>query len=148
MGAWHLAQLNIGRTVAPMDSATMAEFVEALDPVNALADASPGFIWRLQDDSGHATNIRAFDDPRMIINMSVWESLDSLRTFTYRSGHTGVLTRRKEWFEKLDGPHMVLWWIEAGGRPTVAEGLARLDHLARNGSGPYAFTFRNPHPAP
>jgi hypothetical protein len=92
----------------------MAEFMAALDPVNAVADASPGFVWRLQDDSGHATYIRVFDDPQMIINLSVWESLEALRAFTYRSDHTSVLTRRKEWFERLDRPHLALWWTRAG----------------------------------
>jgi hypothetical protein len=144
MTDWHLAQINIGRTVAPLDDPAMAGFIAALDPVNALADASLGFVWRLQDDSGHATNIRVFDDPRMIINMSVWESLAALRAFTYRSHHVGVLTRRKQWFEKLDRPHLALWWTAAGGRPTAAEGLARLDHLHRNGPGEFAFTFNKP----
>jgi hypothetical protein len=148
MADWHLVQINIGRTVAPLDDPAMAEFMAALDSVNSLADASPGFVWRLQDESGHATYIRAFDDPQMIINMSVWESIDALRDFTYRSGHVAVLTRRKEWFGKLDRPHLALWWLEAGTRPTSGEGLARLDHLHRNGPSEFAFTFTNPYAAP
>lgn len=148
MADWHLAQINIGRTIVPLDDPAMAEFIAALDPVNALADRSPGFVWRLQDDSGHATNIRAFDDPRMIINMSVWETLESLRDYTYSSGHTDVLTRRKQWFEKLDRPHLALWWVAAGARPTAPEGLSRLDHLARNGATEFSFTFSKSYPAP
>ncbi len=141
MADWQLAQINIGRTTAALEDPALAEFMAALDPINALADASPGFVWRLQDDSGHATYIRAFDDPQMIINMSVWESLDALRDFTYRSHHISVLARRKDWFEKLDRPHLALWWTPAGSRPTAVEGLARLDHLQRNGPGRFAFTF-------
>jgi hypothetical protein len=141
MADWQLAQINIGRTAAPLDDPSMAEFMAALDPVNAIADASPGFVWRLQDDTGNATYIRAFDDPQMIINLSVWESVEALRTFTYRGQHTEVLTRRREWFEKLDRPHLALWWTRAGSRPTAAEGLARLDHLHRHGPTEHAFTF-------
>ena len=141
MAAWQLAQINIGRTQAPLDDPSMADFMAMLGPVNEAADASPGFVWRLQDESGHATYIRVFDDPQMIINLSVWESLEALRTFTYRSQHTSVLARRKDWFERLDRPHLALWWTRAGSHPTAAEGLARLDHLHRHGSGAFAFTF-------
>jgi hypothetical protein len=147
MAGWQLAQINIGRTRAPLEDPSMAEFMAALDPVNALADTSPGFVWRLQDDSGHATYIRAFDDPQMIINLSVWESVEALRAFTYRGDHTAVLTRRKEWFDKLDRPHLALWWTPAGSHPTAAEGLARLDHLHRHGPTEHAFTFTKPFAA-
>ena len=147
MTDWQLAQINIGRTTAPLDDPSMAEFMAALDPVNAIADASPGFVWRLQDDSGHATYIRVFDDPRMIINLSVWESVEALREFSYRGQHTAVLARRKDWFEKLDRPHLALWWTRAGSRPTAAEGLARLDHLHRHGPTEHAFTFTKPFAA-
>jgi hypothetical protein len=148
MTGWHLAQINIGRTSAPLDDPAMAEFMAALDPVNALADRSPGFVWRLKDDSGHATYIRAFDDPRMIVNISVWKSLAALREFTYRSGHSGVLARRRQWFEKLDRPHLALWWLPAGATPTTAEALARLDHHGRHGETEFAFTLSKPYPAP
>ncbi len=141
MAGWQIAQINIGRTKALLEDPAMAAFMAALDPVNEAADASPGFVWRLQDESGHATNIRVFDDPRMIVNLSVWESLDALRAFTYHGQHTSVLARRKDWFEKLDRPHLALWWTPAGSRPTAAEGLARLDHLHRHGPGTFAFTF-------
>lgn len=148
MAKWQLAQINIGRTVAPLDDPSMSDFMAALDPVNRAADDSPGFVWRLQDDSGHATYIRVFDDPRMIINLSIWESIEALRNFTYRSDHTTVLARRKQWFEALDRPHVALWWTPAGSRPTATEGLARLDHLMRNGPDAFAFTFAKTFAAP
>lgn len=147
MAGWQLAQINIGRTRAPLDDPSMAEFMAALDPVNVIADASPGFVWRLQDDSGHATYIRTFDDPQMLINLSVWESVEALRAFTYRGQHKLALTRQKEWFDKLDRPHLALWWTPAGSHPTAAEGLARLDHLHRHGPTEHAFTFTKPFAA-
>ena len=141
MADWQLAQINIGRVAAPLEDPSMAEFMAALAPVNAIADASPGFVWRLKDDSGNSTYIRVFDDPQMIVNLSVWESVEALRAFTYRGQHTAVLTRRREWFEKLDRPHLAMWWTPAGSHPTAAEGLARLDHLHRHGPSEFAFTF-------
>jgi hypothetical protein len=148
VASFHLAQVNIGRLLAPIDDPLIADFVAQLDAVNALADASPGFIWRLKDESGNATAIPAFDDPRMIINMSVWESLEALRDYAYRSDHSKVLTRRREWFEKLDRPHFALWWIPAGTLPTVEEAKRRLEILAERGPTPDAFTFRDRFPAP
>lgn len=144
----HLAQVNIGLLKAPIDDPLIGDFVAQLDQINALADASPGFVWRLKDESGNATSIPAFDDPRMIINMSVWESFESLRDYTYRSDHTRVLARRREWFEKLERPHFALWWIAAGAVPTVGEAQRRLALLAEHGPTPDAFTFRNHFPAP
>jgi hypothetical protein len=148
VASFHLAQVNIGRLLAPIDDPLIADFVAQLDAVNALADASPGFVWRLKDESGNATAIPAFDDPRMIINMSVWESLEALRDYAYRSDHSKVLTRRREWFEKLDRPHFALWWIPAGTLPTVEEAKRRLEILAERGPTPDAFTFRDRFPAP
>jgi hypothetical protein len=139
---FHLAQVNIGRLKAPIDDPLIADFVAQLDEINALADRSPGFIWRLQDESGNATAVPAFDDPLMIINMSVWESLEALTTYVYRSDHTRVLTRRRDWFEKMDRPHMALWWIPAGTLPTVADAKERLAVLEANGPTATAFTFR------
>ncbi|MDZ4735655.1 MAG: DUF3291 domain-containing protein [Rhodospirillaceae bacterium] len=146
--AFHLAQINIGRLNAPVDDPSLVAFMAALDPVNTLAEQSPGFVWRLKDESGHATYIRAYDDPQMIVNVTVWESLEALRDFTYLGVHKGVLGRRNEWFEKLDGPYMALWWIDAGAVPTTGEGVARIDHLARHGPGEHAFTFAQPFPRP
>lgn len=140
---FHLAQVNIGRLKAPVDDPLIADFVAQLDEINALAEASVGFVWRLKDESGNATAIPAFDDPQMIINMSVWESFEALRDYTYRSDHTRVLTRRREWFEKLDRPHFALWWIPAGSLPTIAEAKERLALLDEHGPTADAFTFRD-----
>lgn len=141
---WHLAQLNVGRMVAPTSAPEVAEFMAALDPINALAEAAPGFVWRLQTETGNATDIHAFDDPLFLLNMSVWESIDTLRAFTYTSAHTDVLRRRRDWFDRLDTAHLVLWWVPAGHVPTIAEALERLERLRRDGPTPAAFTFRVP----
>jgi Domain of unknown function (DUF3291) len=141
---WHLAQLNVGRMVAATSAPEVAEFMAALDPINALAEASPGFIWRLQTDAGNATDIHAFDDPLLLLNMSVWDSIEALRAFTYSSAHTDVLRRRREWFERLEEAHLVLWWVLAGHLPTVDEAIDRLDRLRRDGPTAVAFTFRVP----
>ena len=146
---WHLAQLNIGRLRATVDDPALADFVDNLDPINALADATPGFVWRLQTDEGNATAIRPIpDDELMAINMSVWETMDALADYVYRSAHTAFLRRRGEWFERLREVYLVLWWIPAGTVPTVDEALARLDHLRTFGPTPEAFTFSRPFPHP
>ncbi len=137
-----LAQLNIALGQAVIDDPVMAEFVAALDAVNALADAAPGFVWRLQDEDGNATSIRAYDDERMIVNLSVWESAESLWAFVYESDHLDVMRRRREWFARLPHSHLVLWWVPDGERPTVAESVARLEHLRAHGPTPRAFTFK------
>jgi hypothetical protein len=113
----------------------------ALDPVNALADRFPGFVWRLQDEAGNATSIRAFDNDRIIVNMSVWESIEALRQFVYSGDHLNVMRRRREWFTRIV-VHMALWWVPAGHRPPVAEAEDRLEHLRHHGPAPYAFTFK------
>jgi hypothetical protein len=147
--AHQLAQVNIALPREPLDSELMQEFVAALDPVNATADSSPGFVWRLSTEDGNATAIRAFGDDRLIVNMSVWESLDALRTFVYRSaGHIGVLRRRREWFAALGEAHVVLWWVPAGHIPSVAEAEARLESLRISGPSPRAFTFKVSFPPP
>jgi Domain of unknown function (DUF3291) len=141
---WHLAQLNVGRLVAPLESETVAGFVAALEPINALADEHPGFVWRLQTDAGDATSIRPTDDDLFLINMSVWSSLEALRAFVYTTAHVQVLRQRREWFEELATSHLVLWWVPTGHTPTVEEALARLERLRRDGPTPAAFTFRSP----
>ncbi len=125
MGSFHLAQLNIALPREPVDSPLLAEFVAALDPVNAAADAAPGFVWRLKDeDGGDATSIKAFGDDRLVVNMSVWESLAALRSFVYSSGpHLDVMRRRREWFEQLGDLYLVLWWL--AGRPRADGGRGR-----------------------
>ena len=148
MTAWHIAQLNVGTTVAPLDSPELADFVAALDGVNTLAESSRGFVWRLKSDGGNATGIRASDDPNFIVNMSVWESVEALFEFVYRSMHTKVMVRRREWFQKPDQAFQVLWWVPAGHAPTVQEALERLEHLRKHGPTAHAFTFKERYPAP
>ena len=148
VAGFQLAQANIGRLRAPIDDPIMDGFRTQLDPVNALADQSPGFVWRLQTEDGNAMAIRPFPDDRMAINMSVWESLESLQQFVYRGDHVTSLRARKEWFEPIEGPILVLWWVPAGHIPTVTEALERLEHLKVHGPSPSAFTFRQPFPPP
>ncbi len=146
---YHLAQCNISRMVAPLDSPTLAPFVAQLAEINALAEATPGFVWRLKTPAGDATLIRVFDDDRIIINMSVWESLDALYAFTYKTQHTGVIRQRDDWFERMtDYPHLALWWTPIGEYPDAAEVKTRLDHLRDHGPTVYAFTFKTRFPMP
>jgi hypothetical protein len=141
---WHLAQLNVGRLLAPLDSPAIEGFRAQLDPVNALADADPGLVWRLQTENGNATSIRPTEDDLFLINMSVWTSLEALRAFTYTTAHVQVLRQRRSWFEQLAESHLVLWWVPAGHLPTVEEAMDRLARLRRDGPSPAAFTFRAP----
>jgi hypothetical protein len=145
---FHLAQLNIGRFRGPIDSPVMKEFADALDQINALAESSPGFVWRLKDDSGNATGIRPFEDPLMAVNLSVWESIETLKAYVYHSMHGKFFARRREWFEKMEEHHLVMWWIPAGTTPTAEEAKSRLALLRAKGDTPEAFTFRHPFPAP
>lgn len=147
MAAFHLAQVNIARMVAPLESDTMAGFVARLDEINALADRSPGFVWRLQDGDD-ATSLRPFDDDRILVNMSVWESVDALRAYVYSSAHKDVLKQRQQWFSRFEGAFMALWWIPDGHTPTVDEAKMRLAHLETNGPTPFAFTFKAAFPSP
>ena len=144
----HLAQINIGRLIAPIDDPRIAEFVAQLAPINAVADKAPGFVWRLQSESGNATDIAYNDDPSIMVNMSVWESLDALREYAYKSDHMKVLRDRAKWFEKMDKPHYCLWWIPAGHIPIVAEGRERLQHYQKLGATPYSFWFSQEFPEP
>jgi hypothetical protein len=145
-----LAQLNVARMKAPLTDPRMADFVAALAPVNAAADASPGFVWRLADETGTgATNIRAFDDETMLVNLTVWSDAEALGAFVFRhSGHAEALRRRRDWFERPDAPMVVLWWVEDGHIPDVAEAAERLEHLRAHGPTPYAFPFTLPVPPP
>ncbi|MBI1781129.1 MAG: DUF3291 domain-containing protein [Sphingobacteriales bacterium] len=139
---FHLAQVNIAKMLAPMDSPVMADFVANLDPINALAESSKGFVWRLKDDSNNATSIKIYDDDYLIVNMSVWEDIDSLHEYVYKSAHTEIFKRRKEWFEKMSDMHMALWYIAEGRWPSVADAVERLDHIRVHGETPYAFGFK------
>ena len=143
----HLAQVNVARLAAPLDSPQLADFVANLEPVNAIADASPGFVWRLQTESGDATALRIFDDDWIIVNMSVWDSLEALRDYVYRSPHADVLRRRQDWFEQMADAHVALWWIEAGTLPTLGDARQRLMTLRAEGPTQQAFTLREPYPS-
>lgn len=138
----HLAQLNVGRLRAPMDDPRIDDFRENLDRINALAEASPGYVWRLQDDSGNATGIKPYGDELEIVNLTVWTSVEALADFTYRTGHVEFLRRRREFFEAAAVPILCLWWIPEGTIPSVEDAIARLDHLRARGPTPTAFTFR------
>lgn len=146
--AWHLAQMNVGRILYAPDDPRMDGFMNRLDEINALAEASPGFRWRLQSDSGNATDIIVTDDERLLVNMSVWATVDALFEYVYRSDHRAVMVGRRQWFEKPESPFQVLWWVPAQHEPTPEEGLARLEHLRREGPTPEAFTFKTQYPAP
>jgi|SRR5438093_13640616 len=137
-----LAQANVARMRAPLDDPLIAGFVAQLDRINALADRSRGFVWRLQTDGGNATGIRAYDDERILFNMSVWESIEDLHGYVYRSEHVAVFRDRRRWFEPHPGPTLVLWWIEPGNMPSIDEANKRLALLARRGPNPQAFTFK------
>jgi len=126
----------------------MAEFVASLDEINALADRSPGFVWRLQTEEGNASALRPYEDDRIIINLSVWETLEDLKTYVYEGAHVQVMRRRRQWFEKFEGMYMALWWIEAGRIPSVNEAKERLEYLNKNGESERAFTFRRPFTPP
>jgi hypothetical protein len=146
--AWQLAQINVGRLVAPSTDTRVKPFFDALERVNSLADASPGFIWRLQTEAGNATDIQPTSDPLFLVNMSVWEDADSLFNFVYRSAHTPEMARRREYFEPFEGAYQALWWVPSGHRPSVDEGLSRLWRIDRHGPTPLAFTFKARFPAP
>lgn len=137
-----LAQLNIGRMLAPTDDPLVADFMNNLERINALAEQSPGFVWRYQDETGNATDTRPYDDPSILINFSVWESREALFNFTYQSEHVEFFRRRREWFEKMEQAYLVLWWIPEGHLPTIEEAKERLAHLQAHGATPYAFTFK------
>ena len=145
-----LAQLNVARLRAPLDSPELEGFMALLGPINALGDAAPGFVWRHTDATPHTVGL--LGDPCLLVNLSVWESVEALREFTYgirtASAHRTVMGRRREWFHRMREAHQVLWWIPAGTLPTLAEAEARLRHLQNHRPSTYAFTFRSPRPPP
>jgi hypothetical protein len=145
---YQLAQINISRLIAPIDDPKIAGFVAQLEPINAMADQAPGFVWRLQSAAGNATDIAYNDDPFAIVNMSVWESAGALRDFAYKSGHVQVFRDRAKWFEKMDKPSYCLWWVPAAHQPSVAEGRERLGHYQTHGATPHSFWFSQQFPQP
>jgi hypothetical protein len=148
MTHYHLAQINVARMLAPLDSPQMAPFVALLDPVNQMAERTPGFVWRLKTEEGNATAVQAFEDPMVIVNFTIWESVESLQEFAYKGAHTEPLRRRGEWFEKPTEAHQAMWWIPAGHIPTVHDARERLEFRRRNGDTPVAFSFARRFPAP
>lgn len=147
MSGLYVAQVNIARMNAPLDDPLMAGFVAQLDDINALADRSPGFVWRLQSSQGNATYLRPYDDDRILFNLSVWQTIDHLKQYVYRSAHAELLRQRRAWFEKFAGTYVALWWVPASHTPSVDEAKKRLEHLAVHGPTPLAFTFKQTFPA-
>ena len=148
-----LAQVNVARLQAPLDSPLLADFVADLDPVNATADAAPGFIWRLQTEDGNATSVRAFEwdaagSAGVLVNMSVWESVEDLAGFVYSGAHRQVLRLRRRWFERMEEAYTALWWIPRGHVPTTREAEERVLYLREFGPTPYSFTLREHFPPP
>ncbi|WP_285163188.1 DUF3291 domain-containing protein [Shewanella goraebulensis] len=138
-----LAQLNIAKCKFALDTPEMKDFVDNLDEVNGIAEISAGFVWRLKDESGDATQILAFDDPSLIVNMSVWDNVEALKNFMFRTHHRDFMRRKNEWFEHLSEDSYVLWWVAEGHIPDIKEAKERLLHLRENGDSAYAFTFKS-----
>lgn len=146
MGRFHIAQVNIGRIKGPLDGPVMAGFVARLDEINALADTTPGFVWRLQTEAGNATYLRPFEDDRMLLNMSVWESPESLKYYVYRTSHAELLRERHKWFEKISMVYVALWWVPVGHIPGIDEAKKRLAYLQAHGPTEFAFNFKSVFP--
>ena len=140
---YQLAQINIAKMKGvDIDDPIMKEFVENIGYVNQLADNSRGFVWRLKDENDHATALNPLNDVQTIINLSVWEDIDSLQHYTYKTFHSYFLKRRKDWFHQYGKSHYALWWIKKGAYPEIGEALKRLQYLQNNGASAYAFTFQ------
>lgn len=143
MSKYHLAQVNMGRIKAPLDSEVMKGFMLRLDEINALADRSPGFVWRLQTSAGNATYFRPYpEDDGILLNMSVWESIETLKDYVYKTAHKQLLQHRHEWFEKFSGVYLALWWVPAGHIPSIDEAKKRIAHLNAHGPTQFAFNFK------
>jgi hypothetical protein len=143
---YHIAQINTGRMLHPANSPEMFGFTSRLDEINALADVAPGFVWRLQSSQGNAMDVQAFDDPAILINLSVWDSIEALKAFSYRTAHSELLRDRRAWFEPPAELHLAMWWVPAGHIPTVQESVARLEYIRKNGPTAIAFTFAKQFP--
>lgn len=147
MSQYQLAQLNVALSKAPKGDPLLKDFFDNVARINALADQSKGFVWRMQGDAENSHADAVFATPGLLINYSVWDSLDDLAAFTYRSDHRDIMRRRKEWFDHVD-VYMVLWWVPKGHIPTAEDAKARLETLRQNGPTPEAFVFKTPFPAP
>jgi hypothetical protein len=141
-----LAQVNIARMNTPLEDPVMAGFVARLDEINALAERSPGFVWRLQTSEGNATYLRPYDDDRILFNMSVWKTVEDLRHYVYQTAHVELLRQRQEWFARMQGAYAALWWVPAGHRPSIDEAKQRLASVEQKGPAPFAFTFKQVFP--
>ena len=145
---FHIAQMNTGRILAPLDDPIMHGFMSRLDDLNALADRSPGFVWRLQTEAGNATYFRPWEhDDRLLLNMSVWETIEALKDYVYKTAHAEIMRHRAEWFEKFRGEFIVLWWVPVGHRPSIDEAKKRIAHLNQYGPTEFAFNFKVTFPA-
>lgn len=143
MHQFNIAQVNIARMKAPLDDPLMTGFVARLDEINALADGSSGFVWRLQTSDGNATYLRPYDDDRILFNMSVWQTVEALKDYVYRTAHAELLRRRQTWFDQFAGSYVALWWVPAGHQPGIDEAKKRLAHLETYGPTQFAFTFKS-----
>ena len=149
MSTFQLAQINVARMKGTsINDPVMQEFVDNLDTMNTLAEQSEGFIWRLKDESDHATYFNPYNDEQIIVNISVWTSTEALAHFVYKTSHTDFLKRRKEWFHKFGKAYVAMWWIPAGQYPTIEDAVRKLDHLQKYGPSPEVFDFRNKYPHP
>ncbi|HEX6095525.1 MAG TPA: DUF3291 domain-containing protein [Thermoanaerobaculia bacterium] len=146
MKRYHIAEVNIGRVRASLEDESMQGFVSRLDEINELAERSPGFVWRLKSDVGPSSYLKPYDDERILVNLSVWESVEALKDYTYRTAHAEVLRDRKSWFEKFEGVFLALWWVPVGHTPSVDEAKQRLAHLEQHGPSQFAFTFKTVMP--
>jgi hypothetical protein len=146
MRQFHIAQVNIARMKEPLESPLLADFVSRLAEINALADQSEGFVWRLQTPEGDNTYLRPYDDDQILFNLSVWETVDALKQYVYRTAHAELLRDRRKWFEHFAGVFVALWWVPHGHIPSVDEAKRRLAHLEEHGPTQFAFTFKTIHP--
>src|SRR5262245_48542963 len=147
MSNYHLAEINVATLKAPIDSPELKDFVDNLDRINALAEGSPGFVWRLKGDGNDATSLRPLGD-NVLVNMSVWRDVEALKNYVYGSAHAQIMRRRREWFSRMKEAYLALWWVPAGHEPSVAEAVAKLEHLRAHGPSPEAFTFGEAFAAP
>ena len=146
---YQLAQLNVARMKSPtIDAPAMQSFVAQLDTINALAESTQGFVWRFNDESDNATAFNPYNDPQIIVNLSVWESVEALKTFTYKTAHAGLIRQRTDWFQAFGKAAYVLWWVPKDHRPSLSEAQARLQQLQEAGPSPYGFTFKQAFPLP
>jgi len=148
MAGYCLAQVNVALARDEMDSSQMQGFVSRLEEIDSLADHAPGFVWRLQTESGDSTSIRVFDDPLMLVNLSVWEDLEALRQFVFRTLHAELLKNRAEWFRKMDTNHLAMWWIPHGHVPSVEEAKEKLEYIRQHGPSQEAFNLAKAFPSP